>query len=90
MSLFQNNRVSLIFTVLSVQFQKKCTAVHINQALLLHNVFKISIDFLQLLFLKWSVHDTCIPSPSHLQKLISLFPVIDFELPKTRTFFDFP
>ena len=59
------------------------STVLINQALLLDFILKISVYL--LLPLKSSVHDTYIlPHP------ISLLLVICFELPITRTVFDFP
>ena len=39
--------------------------------------------------MKWSVHDTCIPSSS-VCLFPLIFPVICFELPVTQTFFFFP
>ena len=54
-----------------------------NQALLLNFIFKISVYL--LLPLKSSVHDTYI-----LLHPISLLLGICFELPITRTVFDFP
>ena len=76
----------LVFFVIPVQVQ--CPSLYVNQASFLNFFFKILI-YISCCSWKWSVHDTCIPSPSiHLR--IFLFPVICFELAITRIFFNFP
>ena len=65
------------------QFRSDTVSIPIYySALLLNSFFKI-LKYL-LLPLKWSVHDTCILSTSHLH--IFLFVAIHFELPIAWTF----
>ena len=69
---------------LSLQFKFIVHSPVSYQALLLLKFLVHSINLYFLLPLKWSMHDTCVPSPS-----ICLFPVICFDLTITRTFFGF-
>ena len=70
-----------LFFVTQIQCAFPCVSY---QALLLNSLFTIYINLYFLLPLKWSMHDTCIPSPS-----ICLFPVICSELTITQIFFGF-
>ena len=75
----------LYFYVTPVQIQ--CPSPYINQALLLSVFFK-KVN-LCLPMLPWN--EVCILFPSiFLHLLVSLFPVICFELPITGIFFNFP
>ena len=69
---------------LSLQFKFIVHSPVSYQALLLLKFLVHNINLYFLLPLKWSMHDTCVPSPS-----ICLFPVICFDLTITRTFFGF-
>ena len=73
----------LYFYVTPVQIQ--CPSPYINQALLLY--FFLKKVNLCLPMLPWN--EVCILFPS-IHLLVSLFPVICFELPITGTFFNFP